>query len=151
MSQLYRDGCHFDQLHASHRESEATTFWLATARRTGGSVLARAGIPVTDLDSVPAMLDEARRKTAIAGIAVDIEASTTYAADTQINHVTTHHQFPDEPAKIAGQLDLRMCYPQELDALLASNGLRIEQKLADYADTPFGPVATKQLILCTTA
>jgi SAM-dependent methyltransferase len=78
-----------------------------------------------------------------------IEASNAYAADTQINHITTYHRFPGEPAETIGQLDLRMYYPQELDALLTYNGLCIDHKLAGYGGESFGPAATKQLLLCS--
>ena len=44
---------------------------------------------------------------------------------------------------------MRMYFPQELDALLKYNGLPVAQKFSDYAGTPFGPGATKQLIVCT--
>jgi hypothetical protein len=42
-----------------------------------------------------------------------------------------------------------MYYPQELDALLTYNGVRIDHKLAGYSGEPFGPAATKQLLLCS--
>jgi SAM-dependent methyltransferase len=79
---------------------------------------------------------------------VIVTQTNTYEPDTQINRVRTYHRLPGQTDEVVGHLDLRMYYPQELDALLAYNGLAIERKLADYDGEPFGPAATRQLLLC---
>jgi SAM-dependent methyltransferase len=72
-----------------------------------------------------------------------------YEPATQINHITTYTTWPTGEA-ITGEVDMRMFFPQELDALLKYNGLPVEYKFSDYQGTPFGPGATKQLIGCQT-
>ena len=71
-----------------------------------------------------------------------------YDPTTQVNHITTYTTW-SSGEEIAGEVDMRMYFPQELDALLKYNGLPVVQKFGDYAATPFGPGATKQLIVCT--
>lgn len=72
-----------------------------------------------------------------------------YEPTTQINHIVTYTTWPTGEA-VAGEVDMRMFFPQELDALLKYNGLPVVWKYADYAGTPFGPGATKQLVICET-
>jgi len=73
--------------------------------------------------------------------------SNIYDPTTQVNHITTVTTWsPGE--EIAGEVDMRMYFPQELDALLKYNGLPVERKFSDYAGTPFDAGATKQLIIC---
>jgi len=70
-----------------------------------------------------------------------------YEPATQVNHITTYTAWPTG-AEIVGTMDMRMFFPQELDALLKYNGLPVAWKYGDYAGTPFGPGATKQLVVC---
>jgi 2-polyprenyl-3-methyl-5-hydroxy-6-metoxy-1,4-benzoquinol methylase len=71
-----------------------------------------------------------------------------YAADTQINHIQTFYQLPGQPDEVAGELNMRMYFPQELDVLLRYNGFEIEAKFGAYDETPFEPQSEKQLIIC---
>ena len=48
-------------------------------------------------------------------------------------------------------LDMRIFFPQELDALISLNGLRVVEKLGDYDGSPFGTRAPKQLMICQLA
>ena len=73
-----------------------------------------------------------------------------YEADTQINRITTYHAWPTGE-QVVGELNMRMYFPQELDALLKYNGLPVGQKFGDYEGTPFGHGAMKQLIVCKAA
>ena len=82
---------------------------------------------------------------------VVVTSTNRYEPDTQINRITTYHRLPGRDDEIVGALDLRMYFPQELDALLAYNGLPVEAKYADYDRRPFGSEATKQLITCRSA
>ena len=79
---------------------------------------------------------------------VAVMHNNIYDPTTQINHITTYTTW-SSGEEIAGEVDMRMYFPQELDALLKYNGLPVAQKFSDYAGTPFGPGATKQLIVCT--
>jgi 2-polyprenyl-3-methyl-5-hydroxy-6-metoxy-1,4-benzoquinol methylase len=70
-----------------------------------------------------------------------------YAADTQINHVQTFYKLPGQLDEIAGELNMRMYFPQELDALLCYNGFAIEAKFGTYNEARFGPQSEKQLVV----
>lgn len=81
---------------------------------------------------------------------IDVMSSNHYEPDTQINRVTTYHRFPNAPEK-QGSLDMRMYFPQELDALLRYNGFVIEQKYGDYDGRPFDAKSEMQLVVCRLA
>lgn len=78
---------------------------------------------------------------------VTMTHTNIYEPTTQINHITTYTTWPTG-AESVGEVDMRMFFPQELDALLKCNGLPVAYKFSDYQGTPFGPGATKQLIIC---
>jgi SAM-dependent methyltransferase len=71
-----------------------------------------------------------------------------YERDTQIKRIVTYHTFPDG-REVAGTLDMRMYYPQELDGLLELNGIRIEQKYGGFDRRPFGSDTGRQLVVCS--
>lgn len=78
---------------------------------------------------------------------VTVTHTAVYEADTQIKRIRTYHQVGEQDDEIEGQLDLRMYFPQELEALLLYNGIAIDRRLASYDETPFGPQATQHLII----
>ena len=47
-------------------------------------------------------------------------------------------------------LNLRMYFPQELDALLKYNGMKIDEKFGNWDRGVFGPDSRHQLYFCTT-
>jgi len=53
-------------------------------------------------------------------------------------------EYPDPD----GQLNMRIFFPQELDALLKYNGFSIEAKYGDYEENPFTPESHKQVVVC---
>jgi SAM-dependent methyltransferase len=71
-----------------------------------------------------------------------------YEPGTQIKRVTTHHAIPGRDAELEGELDMRMYYPQELDALLKYNGFLIESKYGSFDRAPFGAHSEEQIIVC---
>jgi SAM-dependent methyltransferase len=79
---------------------------------------------------------------------ITVTESYTYEPDTQIKRITTHQQMPDG-TEFAGKLNMRMYFPQELDALLRYNGFVIEKKYGAYNRAPFDRHAEKQLLICT--
>lgn len=81
---------------------------------------------------------------------VVVTATSTYEPHTQVKRNITHQKFPGKP-EVIGHLDLRMFFPQELDALLKYNGFRIEQKYGDYRKSAFGQTSGKQLIIVVAA
>jgi SAM-dependent methyltransferase len=80
-----------------------------------------------------------------------VTESYVYEPHTQIRRVKTHHLIPGEEEEVEGKLDLRMYFPQELDALLKYNGFAIEGKYDSYDLTPFDAESEKQLIVCQLA
>jgi SAM-dependent methyltransferase len=82
---------------------------------------------------------------------VVVTESYIYETDTQIKRVTTWHAIPGMDEEVAEALDLRMYFPQELDALLEYNGFAIDGKFGDYEQTVFGAQSEKQIIVCSVA
>jgi SAM-dependent methyltransferase len=80
---------------------------------------------------------------------VVVTESYVYEPDTQIKRIQFFHQFPGSVAEIEGELNLRMYFPQELDALLTYNGFVIEGKFGNYDQTRFDAKSEKQLIVCS--
>ncbi len=80
---------------------------------------------------------------------VTITENNTYDAASQINHIhwTYHRDGQSEQAQ--ADLNLRMYYPQEIDALLHYNGFDLRAKYGDYDETPFKGDSSRQLIVCT--
>jgi 2-polyprenyl-3-methyl-5-hydroxy-6-metoxy-1,4-benzoquinol methylase len=79
---IYQDGRHYDQLFSGANKD--FPFWIGQAKKYGGPVLelacgtgrlsiplARAGFSVTGIDHSEAMLDEAKKKSAEQGVAVE--------------------------------------------------------------------------------
>ena len=241
---IYRDGRHYDHLFVGANPDLA--FWAGQAEKHGDPVLelacgtgrvtialARQGFKMTGLDNSAAMLNEARRKSAAANVAVewiegdmrdfnlgktfsliilpanalchllsldDFEAclasakkhlvrggrfvvdvfvpkmellvdkpgerfpvseyedpdgrgrivvteSYVYEPDTQIKRITTHHAIRGEE-ETEGELNMRMYFPQELDALVKYNGFVIDDKYGDYDQAAFDAQSEKQLVVC---
>jgi SAM-dependent methyltransferase len=80
-----------------------------------------------------------------------VTESYEYEADTQIKRIKTHHSIPGEEAEIEGKLNMRMYFPQELDALLKYNGFVIENKYGNEDRRKFDKDSETQLIVCRMA
>ena len=70
----------------------------------------------------------------------------TYDAATQINHIKWHYKIGEKES--TNELNMRIYYPQELDALLKYNGFNIEEKYGDFDESPFASSSLKQIIIC---
>lgn len=79
---------------------------------------------------------------------VTVTHTYTYEPDTQIKRIATYHRFEDSGEEITGALNMRMFFPQEIDALLKYNGFRIVHKWGDVDRRPFDADSTQQLIVC---
>lgn len=79
---------------------------------------------------------------------VVVTVTSEYESDTQIKRNTTHQKFPDRP-EVIGHLDMRMFFPQELDALLKYNGFRVLRKYGDSKMNKFGKGSGMQIIIAT--
>jgi len=77
-----------------------------------------------------------------------INESNDYDPAAQINRITLYRMPPGQAEEILGKLNLRMYFPQELDAYLRYNGLVIDDKSGNYGGRAFDSSATRQLIVC---
>lgn len=82
---------------------------------------------------------------------VVVTESNVYEADTQINRITTYARFPGEVEERVGQLNLRMHFPQELEAHLTYNGYRILEKRGGTDGSAFTAQSDVQLLICKSA
>lgn len=73
--------------------------------------------------------------------------SNVYDPASQINRIKLFYKLPGRPEEVVEELNMRIYFPQELDALLKYNGFGIEAKFGDYDETPFASAAPKQLIV----
>ncbi len=71
-----------------------------------------------------------------------------YEPDTQIKRIITCHKFPDRTSVEYGSLNMRMFYPQELDALLRYNGFHIMHKWGSEHREAFGSDSGQQIVVC---
>jgi ubiquinone/menaquinone biosynthesis C-methylase UbiE len=78
---------------------------------------------------------------------VEIEEINVYNAATQINVVKWFYKTADKEKTM--DLNMRVFYPQELDALLKLNGFEIEEKYGNFDESPFESDSPKQLVICT--
>jgi len=79
---------------------------------------------------------------------VVITQSGSYDRATQIYHVRWHYDIGDGAEKFVKDLDLRMFFPQELDALLRYNGFEIEHKYGDFDESEFNSDSPAQIVVC---
>jgi hypothetical protein len=79
---------------------------------------------------------------------ITVTESYVYEPHTQIKRVKTCFAIPGEEQEIEGILNMRMYFPQELDALIKYNGCMLEHKYKDYDRSGFDEGAEKQLLVC---
>jgi SAM-dependent methyltransferase len=84
------------------------------------------------------------------GKTVSVTETVRYDPDTQISHALWRYRAESEP-DVVRSLDLRMFFPQELDALLGLNGFAVEAKYGSFERTPFSRVSHQQIIVCRKA
>ena len=80
-----------------------------------------------------------------------VTESYVYEPDTQIRRIKTFYSIPGKDKEVEGELNMRMYFPQELDALIKYNGFVIDDKFGDYDQAAFNSRAGKQLIVCSVA
>ena len=79
---------------------------------------------------------------------VTVSESSAYDFSSQINHARWFWRFAARPEEeIVTDLLMRVYYPQELDALFALGGFRIEAKYGGYDGMPFSSLSRKQLVV----
>lgn len=82
------------------------------------------------------------------GEKVELTENNVYDSETQINHIKWYYKIADKK-EIIKNLPMRMYYPQELNYLIESNGMVIENKWGDYQFNKFNKDSVHQLILCS--
>ena len=78
-----------------------------------------------------------------------VTESNVYDAASQVNRMKLFFKLPSQTEEVNEELNLRMYFPQELDALLGYNGFTIEDKFGDYEETPFISSAKLQIVVCS--
>lgn len=76
-----------------------------------------------------------------------IEETLRYDATTQIAHKTFFYSAAGAPDFRLVHFPLRVIFPQELEALLALEGLRLETRLGDRSGEPFHSGSPSQLCI----
>jgi len=79
-----------------------------------------------------------------------VTQSNVYDEALEINRIKLFFKLPTQTQEVIEELNLRMHFPQELDALLESNGFNIEDKFGDYDETKFVSSTKLQLMVCAT-
>lgn len=81
---------------------------------------------------------------------ITVLESSAYDFASQINQIRWFWRFAARPGeKTITDLPMRVYYPQELDALFALGGFRIEAKHGDHSGASFSSLSRKQLVVAT--
>jgi SAM-dependent methyltransferase len=72
----------------------------------------------------------------------------SYNTATQIQRLRWHYKIGDKDDAKVEEWDMRIYYPQELDALIRYNGFEIEHKWGSYDESPFQSDSPKQIVVC---
>ena len=86
-------------------------------------------------------------KEADGGGRIVVTARARYDAATQVNHIRYYFQSEGRGGEVLS-FEMRQFFPQEIDALLVYNRLRIERKYGNYEEAAFSNDSPKQLIVC---
>ena len=81
------------------------------------------------------------------GKIVAVSETVLYDPAAQVLHALWHYQTEGEPEDVR-PLDLRIFFPQELDALLILSGFVIEAKYGGFDKRPFSSASRQQVIVC---
>jgi len=82
---------------------------------------------------------------------VSVDVAETYDARAQVTRGTWHLSTNSEPDFVVAPLQIRSIFPQELPLLVSLGGLRLVQRLGDWAGRPFTGDAPLQLCICESA
>ncbi len=78
---------------------------------------------------------------------VKVTQTNIYDDAAQINRIKLYYRIGHQKEKIE-ELNMRIFYPQEIDALVKYNGFIIERKIGNYDETIFKSGSPKQIIVC---
>jgi ubiquinone/menaquinone biosynthesis C-methylase UbiE len=86
----------------------------------------------------------------LGGFQVFVTEEVRYDAASQVNHIRWFFRDEGSTKETVLAFEMRQFFPQEIDALLGSNGFLIEHKYGSYDEREFSSDAQKQLIVCRT-
>lgn len=78
---------------------------------------------------------------------VQIQQTMKYETSTQINRIAWHYFINGEFDSIQN-LDMRLYFPQELDAYIQHCGFTIMHKFGSFEEAPFTDASNKQIFVC---
>jgi hypothetical protein len=78
---------------------------------------------------------------------IKVTENNTYDDAAQINKIKLYYKIGNREEKVE-ELNMRIFYPQEIDALLKYNGFTIEKKFGNYDEITFRSGSPKQIIIC---
>ncbi len=78
---------------------------------------------------------------------VSITENNIYDNATQVNRIKWYYKIGEEVDVHTVELNMRIFYPQELDALLYYNGFKIEAKYGAFDKSIFNSESSKQIII----
>lgn len=81
------------------------------------------------------------------GREVVVKQTMNYENKTQINRIKWHY-FINGKFDSVQDLDMRMFFPQELDAYLSICGFKIINKFGDFKNEIFSNISEKQILVC---
>jgi SAM-dependent methyltransferase len=79
---------------------------------------------------------------------VVITENNVYDRASQVNRIKWYYRIGDGHEETTNELNMRVFFPQELDAMLHYNGFEIETKYGDFDKTPFTSDSIKQIPVC---
>jgi ubiquinone/menaquinone biosynthesis C-methylase UbiE len=81
------------------------------------------------------------------GRKIIIKQNMQYENATQINRIKWHYYINDKFDSIQN-MDMRLYFPQELNAYLENNGFTIIQKFGGFEEEAFKNISEKQIFIC---
>jgi SAM-dependent methyltransferase len=79
---------------------------------------------------------------------ITVEVTNDYDTLSQVNRATWFISTPEQHDAWVSPLHLRSIFPQELSALLAANGFRLERRDGDYSGGDFTSASRLQVCQC---
>jgi SAM-dependent methyltransferase len=82
---------------------------------------------------------------------VVVTENNVYDRATQMNRIKWYYKIGRKREEEVADLNMRIFFPQELDALLIHNGFTIEDKFGAFDGAPFSSISATQVVLCRPA
>ena len=106
--------------------------------------------------NLPFLVESEKTRTAIAqyttddGREITIKETMRYESHTQVNRIIWHY-FINGVFDSEQNLDMRLYFPQELDAYLQTKGFIIVHKFGSFEELKFSASSEKQIFVCKLA